>query len=79
MIFAAYFLEAGLVLIVAPWSAYWDRNAFAQLPLVATCLSNEFFRGAVSGVGVITATAGLAELAGAFRRKREPEEDQQVG
>ena len=74
MIFALYFLEAGLVLIVAPWSTFWDRNVFAQFPFV----SNEFFRGAVSGVGVITAAAGLAELAGAFRRRRQPEEHEQA-
>lgn len=64
---------------MAPWSTFWDRNAFAQIPFVASWLSNEFFRGAVSGIGVITATAGLAELAGAFRRRRAPEEEQQPG
>jgi len=40
-------------------------------------LSNDFLRGAVSGVGVITASAGLAELAGAFglsRRGIDPDE-----
>ena len=29
VLFAAYLLEAGLILIVAPWSAFWDRNFFA--------------------------------------------------
>jgi hypothetical protein len=33
---------------------------------VAVWLSNDFVRGAISGIGVITASAGLAELAGAF-------------
>ncbi len=28
ILFAAYFLEAGLILIVAPWSGFWDRNLF---------------------------------------------------
>ena len=55
---------------MAPWSPFWDRNAFAQSPLVATWLSNAFFRGAVTGVGIITALAGLAELGGAFQRRR---------
>ena len=54
------------MLIVAPWSGFWDRNFFAQLPGVATWLSSNFVRGAVSGVGLITAIAGLAELGGAF-------------
>ena len=54
------------MLIVAPWSAFWDRNFFAQLPFVAGWVSNSFVRGAVSGIGVITGLAGLAELGGAF-------------
>ncbi len=58
---------------MAPWSGFWDRNFFAQTPALSSWLSNPFVRGAVSGVGVITASAGLAELAGAFGlRRREP-------
>ena len=63
--------------MVAPWSGFWERNFFAQSPLVASWLSNPFVRGAVSGIGVITAAAGLAELAGAFGLRRsgaQPEE-----
>jgi hypothetical protein len=40
---------------------------------------NAFFRGAVSGVGVITALAGLAELGGAFRRRQQPGEGTEAG
>ena len=41
VLFAAYFLEAGLILIVAPWSAFWDRNFFAsRLPIDGVLLSN---------------------------------------
>jgi hypothetical protein len=36
------------------------------LPVVAPWLSSNFVRGAVTGVGIITAVAGLAELGGAF-------------
>ena len=54
------------MLIVAPWSGFWDQNVFAQLPGVSTWLSSNFVRGAVTGVGLITAMAGLAELGGAF-------------
>jgi hypothetical protein len=72
LLFAAYFLEAGLILIVAPWSTFWDRNSFAAaIPLLA---ASPFIRGGVSGIGVITALAGLAELGGAFVSRRPPEE-----
>jgi len=70
ILFAAYFLEAGLVLIVAPWrSEVWDRNFFVEhLPAMEAVVQNVFVRGAISGVGAITALAGLAELAGIFAR-----------
>ena len=65
--------------MVAPWSAFWERNAFAELPIVAGWLSNAFLRGAISGVGVITATAGLAELAGALRVRRGGRSEEEAG
>lgn len=76
VLFAAYFLEAGLVLIVAPWrSAFWDRNFFIErLPLLEAFLENVFVRGAVSGIGGLTALAGLVELAGIVAGRRTPGE-----
>jgi hypothetical protein len=76
ILFAAYFLEAGFVLIVAPWrTAFWDRNFFIErLPLLESVLRNVFVRGAVSGIGALTALAGLAELAGIFAARRRREE-----
>lgn len=72
MLFAAYFLEAGLILIVAPWSAFWDRNFFAEtLPALEAVLSSPYARGAVSGVGLVTLLAGLAEIGGAFAARRD--------
>ncbi len=60
---------------MAPWSAFWSRNMFADaLPVLARLLANPFVRGAVSGIGAITAIAGLAELGAAVasRRRRGP-------
>src|SRR3954466_8610366 len=74
LLFAAYFLEAGLVLIIAPWSGFWERNFFSGvMPLVEQAASSPFVRGAVSGIGVITALAGLVELAGFFSQTRGPQ------
>ena len=63
LVLVVFFFEVGVVLIFIPWSAFWDRNYFAQLvpPLQAT-ITNNFFRGAVSGLGVVNVVAGLAEL-----------------
>ena len=68
---AAYFLEAGLVLIVAPWSSFWDRNFFVErLPATAEWLNHPIARGAVSGIGLVTTLAGLAEFGAAFGGRR---------
>ena len=63
LMFVGFFLEAGFVLIVIPWSAFWDRNYFAQvLPPLGDIITNYFVRGAVSGLGVINVVAGVIEL-----------------
>lgn len=74
LLLAAYFLEAGLILLVAPWSSFWDRNFFAALSAdLDGLLSSPYTRGAVSGVGLVTVGAGLAELVGAFTSRRPDE------
>jgi hypothetical protein len=71
ILFAAYFLEAGLILIVAPWSAFWDHNIFrVTMPPLEQLLASPFVRGGVSGIDAITALAGLAELGGIFGARR---------
>ena len=78
LLFAAYFLEAGFILVIAPWSQFWEHNRFAETrPALEALLNSPYARGAVTGVGVITALAGLAELgsvimARARRRDADP-------
>ena len=64
------------MLIVAPWKPlFWERNFFVDhLPALESLVENVFFRGAISGVGAITALAGLAELAGLIGRWRSNRE-----
>ena len=63
LLLVGFFFEIGFVLIVIPWSAFWDRNYFAQVaPPLGVLITNNFFRGAVSGLGLINILAGLAEL-----------------
>jgi hypothetical protein len=48
---------------VAPWSEFWDHNRFAEArPALEAFLNSPYARGGVTGVGVITALAGLIEL-----------------
>ena len=70
-----YFLEAGFILSVAPWSGFWERNRFAESrPEVEAFVNSPYARGGVTGVGIITAFAGLVELGSlvaARARRRE--------
>lgn len=66
-----YFAEVGLVLIVAPWTTYWDRNYFVEaLPILQPLLTSHAVRGAIAGVGVVSLVAALAELVATLRRVR---------
>jgi len=67
LVFLAYFVEVGLLLLVVPWSPFWDRNYFLDLwPALAALTHNNLVRGAVSGLGLINLWAALAELAALF-------------
>jgi hypothetical protein len=63
--------------MVAPWSAFWGRNVFADyIPALQPLLASPFFRGAVSGIGAVTTLAGLAELGGLLTTRRtSPDSD----
>jgi hypothetical protein len=64
---------AGLWLLIAPWTALWDRNYFARvLPLLGTLMSSPYARGAVTGVGLVTMAAGVRELFGVFVVREPP-------
>ena len=72
LLLIAIFLEAGFALMVVPWSAFWDRNYFAQaFPLVREIITNNFVRGAVSGLGVINLVVGVRELVSVLLARRD--------
>jgi hypothetical protein len=71
LLFVAYFIEVGLLLILVPWSGFWDRNYFTMaMPALQVVLHNNFVRGAVTGIGVINLCAGLADLGAVFAWRR---------
>ena len=76
LIYVAFFLEVGLLLVVLPWSAFWDRNYFASAwPALRPLLMNNFCRGAITGLGFVNLYAGFADLALVFaaRGRRDGE------
>ena len=67
LLFVAFFVEVGLLLIVLPWSSFWERNYFALVwPPLLPLIKNNFVRGAISGLGVLNLVAGFSELAFVF-------------
>ena len=74
LIFLAYFVEVGLVLLIVPWSPLWERNYFVQLwPAIAPFTRNNLVRGAVSGLGIVNLWAAASEVSVLFGlRARQP-------
>ena len=67
LLFVAFFVEVGLLLVVLPWSSFWDRNYFAQAwPWLDPILRNNYLRGGVTGLGLLNLFAAFAELAPVF-------------
>ena len=64
MLFIALLLETGLLLVLIPWSAFWDQNYLARIvPGLGALIVNNYVRGAVSGLGLVNMWSALAELA----------------
>jgi hypothetical protein len=50
----------GLVLILVPWSNFWDANYYLyQYPALGLLLKNAYLRGAVSGLGFMNVLLSL--------------------
>ncbi|HXT86404.1 MAG TPA: hypothetical protein VN745_05210 [Verrucomicrobiae bacterium] len=60
-------LEMGLLIVLIPWSAFWDGNYFLnRYPVLIPILLNPYVRGAISGLGVINAVMAVDS----FRHRR---------
>ena len=72
--YIAFFLEVGLLLVVMPWwPALWDHNYFVHnWPAIGPILTNNFFRGAVTGLGLVNLGAGFADLSAIFAARPTP-------
>lgn len=65
MLVAAYLIEAGILLVIAPWTPrLWDHNMLVSvIPGLGKAMGSLFVRGAVSGLGLITLLGGFRDLA----------------
>ncbi|MEJ2077580.1 MAG: hypothetical protein P8020_00105 [Acidobacteriota bacterium] len=73
-LYVVYCFEVGLFLIVFPWMEFWNQNLLlGYFPVLQILFLNNFFRGAVTGLGFANLVVGAWEI-GSYRRyfqKRE--------
>jgi hypothetical protein len=68
LLFVLLCFELGVFLIAFPWSQHWDVNYFGLLaPWWRDVWLSPYFRGAVSGVGIINVYVSFLEV---FRLRR---------
>jgi hypothetical protein len=61
--FVVFTLELGVFLLVFPWLEYWDLNWVPlQGPAWRDLWMNNYFRGALSGLGLLNLWVGFVEL-----------------
>ena len=74
LLLVAYFIEVGLLLVLVPWSPFWERNYFlTAFPALHEIVRNNYVRGGVSGLGVVNLLLGFNELASVLMARRRME------
>ena len=72
LFFALYCLEAGLFFLVVPWTRLWTLNPLLHSHEAITMLAgNPFFRGLVSGFGVVHLIIGIREIIAISQARRQ--------
>ena len=74
LFFILYCFEAGLLLLFAPWSPEWDRIMMQLLPFQAAraLLLHPWFRGGVTGFGMVHLVWGAHDLFAVLSRRHQP-------
>ena len=74
LLLVAHFIEVGLLLVLVPWSPFWERNYFlTAFPALHEIVRNNYVRGGVSGLGVVNLLLGFNELAAVLLARRRME------
>lgn len=75
LLFIFYCFEAGLFFTVIPWTRFWSTNPLLHsTTLLATIAQNGYFRGFISGVGIVHLLIGAREIIGLFGRSESGRE-----
>lgn len=61
--FAIFTLEVGLFLLIFPWTDKWMFNYFQDsAPLLRNIWEDPYFRGAISGLGVVNIYLSISDF-----------------
>lgn len=67
--FAIFVFEMGLFLLIYPWRDDWTFNYFqGSTEFLESIWDDPFFKGALSGLGLVNIYLAIAEFVGALRR-----------
>jgi len=67
--FAIFTFEIGLFLTVFPWVDLWSSNFFsAWIPALENIWDEPYFRGAITGLGLVNIYVACVEVWRLFRR-----------
>ena len=67
--FAVFTFEIGLFLMIFPWRDSWTFNYFqGSSEFLEYIWDDPYFRGAISGLGLVNVYLAVAEFLRAFRR-----------
>ncbi len=62
VIFVIFCIELGMLLSVLPWTRVWTDNSLLNAyPSLRTVFQNNFFRGVVTGLGLVDVWIGIWE------------------
>jgi len=62
-VFVLLAMGMGLFLAALPWFSFWERNVLGSLfPSLRPVLLSNYFRGALTGMGLIDIWIGFSEL-----------------
>lgn len=79
--FVIFCFEIGVFLLVFPWLRMWDTNQLASYwPWLRDVWTSPFFRGALSGLGLVNIYISLLEMLKLLRShsRHDPEPDGQA-
>ncbi len=70
IIFVIFCFEVGVVLLIFPWIDSWNGNYLSDIPQLRDIWENLYFRGALSGVGMVNIYISFTEMFRIMRGNR---------